>query len=309
MASRKKRSLGARLARWFGIALLLLLIAAGIGAWRALKVDTARIDDHLYALMGGGGNTLLLLGDEGALVVDTKFSWPAAQLQNEVKRLTGKPVKMVIDTHYHADHTHGNPKFPGAEFVGHPQTRAHLLGLDAGMFGPGAEGAAMAPTTLVSDGKQFSFADDYVDVRYLGRGHTDGDVVVFLHKRSILHTGDLFLNGYYPVFDPRGGGSLRELGPTLDKVIAIGAQKIIPGHGPMAGPDELKRFREYVGALWEHALSGVRAGKRCDEIAADFDAERFHLAPIPGFSSLRKNLEAACAEATAWAPDHPAIAK
>ena len=296
------------MARWIGVALFLLLIVAGIGAWRALKVDTEKLDDRLYALMGGGGNTLMLVGDEGALVVDTKFSWPAAHLQKEVKRITGKPVKMVIDTHYHFDHTHGNPYYPGAEFVAHPRTRAHLLELDGGMFGPGAEGAAMVPTTLVDTGKQFEFADDYVDVRYLGRGHTDGDVVVFLHKRSILHTGDLFLNGLYPVIDLKGGGSVRELGPTLDKVIAIGARRIIPGHGPIAGPEDLKLFRKYIRALWDHALAAAHAGK-CDESTASFDAVPFHLSPLPGFSSLRKNIDAACEEATALVASERAPAR
>ncbi|MSP63740.1 MAG: MBL fold metallo-hydrolase [Myxococcales bacterium] len=287
-----------------GIVLLLLALGAGFLAWRMLRVETVRIDEHLHVLLGGGGNTLLLDSPEGALVVDTKFSFPASHLQKEAQRLTGKPVKMVIDTHYHFDHTGGNPLFPGAEFVGAPRTREHLIAKEA-LFRPGAAGEKMLPTTLVSDGKQWNFGDDYVDVRYLGVGHTDGDLVVFLHKRSILHTGDLFVNGFYPVMDPEAGGSYRALGPTLDKVIAIGAQQIIPGHGPIAAPEDLKRFREYVGLLWDHVLSGVRSGKSRDEVAAGFDAARFHLEPIYGFSSVRKNLDAAFDEATAWLAAQP----
>src|SRR6185369_14190393 len=152
------------------------------------------------------------------------------------------------------------------EFVGHERARARLLETDA-MFQPGGEGAEMVPKTFVPDGgKQLQFGDDYVDIRYLGRGHTDGDVAVFLHRRSILHAGDLFVNGFYPIIDTKGGGSLRELGPTLDKLCDIGAAKIVPGHGPIAGPAELDNTRKYVNALWKHILEGVRAGKSKSEI-------------------------------------------
>jgi glyoxylase-like metal-dependent hydrolase (beta-lactamase superfamily II) len=288
-----------RVARVLGVLLLIVAALAGVGAYFLFRVTTVAIDEHLWVLLGGGGNTLVLDGDPGPLVVDTKFGPPAATLEREVKRVSGKPVKMVIDTHFHFDHTHGNPRFVGAEFLGAKRTREHLLALDAGMFGPGADGEKAVPTNLIDDGmvKQLNWGDDFVEVRQPGRGHTDGDVVVFLHKRSVLHTGDLFLNGYYPIIDVKGGGSFHELGPTLDKVIAIGAAKVVPGHGPICGPEELASFRKYVGSLWEHVLAGVRAGKSRQEIEKTFDPAPYGLSNLPGMSSYSKNVGQAYEEA------------
>jgi glyoxylase-like metal-dependent hydrolase (beta-lactamase superfamily II) len=298
----KKRSLLRRIGRALLILFVLLLAGAGVLAYFAFRVTTVALDDHAWVLLGGGGNTLVLDGPEGPLVVDTKFGPPAATLEREVKRIAGKPVKMVIDTHYHIDHTHGNPRFPGAEFVSAKRTRDHLLELDAKTFGPGSDGEHEVPTTLIDDGmvKQINFGDDFVEVRQPGRGHTDGDVVVFLHKRSVLHTGDLFVNGYYPIIDPKGGGSFAELGPTLDKVIAIGAAKIIPGHGPIATPDDLVRYRKYVAALWDHVRAGVKAGKSKQEIEKGFDATPYRLSNLMvALTSLSKNVAQAYDEAVA----------
>jgi glyoxylase-like metal-dependent hydrolase (beta-lactamase superfamily II) len=288
-----------RIARVLGVLFLILLALAGVGAYFLFRVTTKTIDEHAWVLLGGGGNTLVLDGDPGPMVVDTKFGPPAATLEREVKRLVGRPVKLVIDTHYHFDHTHGNPRFVGAEFWGARRTRDRLLGQDAGMFGPGAEGEKAVPTNLIDDGlvKQLHWGDDFVEVRQPGRGHTDGDVVVFLHKRSLLHTGDLFLNGYYPLIDTKGGGSFAELGPTLDKVIAIGAAKVVPGHGPMCGREELVNYRKYVGSLWDHVLAGVRAGKSQKEIEKTFDPAPYGLSGLPGMSSYSKNVGLAYEEA------------
>jgi glyoxylase-like metal-dependent hydrolase (beta-lactamase superfamily II) len=298
MAEKKKRSLFRRILRVVGVLFALILVAAGVGLYFLMKVETVKLDDHLYALLGGGGNSLVLLSDEGPLVVDTKFGPPSGKLQKEVERIAGKPVKMVVDTHWHLDHTHGNPKFPGAEFVGSTKTRGYLLGEDD-MFKAGGEGASMVPTTLVDDSKSFQFGDDFVEVRAVGAGHTDGDVVVFLHKRSLLHTGDLYVNGVFPIIDEKHGGSLRALGPTLDKIIAIGAKTVVPGHGPITDTNGVKVMREYVTAVWDHALAGARAGKSRDEVVKSFDASRWPWGKMGGFTTPQKNVGVAYDEAVA----------
>ncbi len=297
MAEKKKRSLGRRILRVVGVLVLLIVAVVGVGAYYLFKVKTVELDDKLVELDGGGGNTLVLLSDDGALVIDTKFGPPSGKLKDEIAKRTGKPVKMVINTHYHFDHTGGNPRFGGAEFVGSTRTREHMQTIDAGRFGPGAEGAKMVPTTLVDTNKQLPFGDEFVDVRYCGRGHTDGDVIVFLHKRSLVHTGDLFVSGLYPIIDARAGGSFREFAATLDCVIATGAKTVVPGHGPITDMAALKKFRDYVAALWKHVEAGVRDGKSVDEITKGFDATPYGLENMPMFSSLAKNVEAAYNEA------------
>ena len=287
--------------RNLGLAFLAVLVILGTIVWRfAVRTETVRLDEHAWAVMNGGGNTLVLDSPEGALVVDTKLFLSARSLQKEVAQLTGRPVKMVVNTHYHLDHAGGNVRHVGAEFVGHPKTREHLLATEPDTYGVGKEGERALTATLVPDRKQFQFGDDFVDIRYLGQGHTDGDVVVFLHKRSLLHAGDLFFNGYYPTIDPGGSGSMRAWVGTLDQALAIGAAKIIPGHGPIATNADMKNARDYLAALWAAALEGARAGKSCDDLKSSFDPKPFHLRPIPLISSFAKNVKTACAEAKAF---------
>ncbi len=293
------RSPARRALRWLGALLLVGAAVVGILAWRQLRTETVRLDDRAFVVLGGGGNTLVLAADDGALVVDTKFSYPASQLKTQVDKLVGKPAKLVINTHYHFDHSHGNPLYAGARFMAQTRTREHLLALDPGLFGPNAPGAAMLPTELVDDVRKLRFGDEEIEVRYLGRGHTDGDIVVFLRKRSLLHMGDLFTNGLYPIADVKGGGSMRDWVATIDRAIELQPKTIIPGHGPIATLDDLKAFRAYLGAVWQHALDGATAGKSCDDIAGSFDGTPWKMAPIPGFSSQSKNLETACEEAKA----------
>jgi len=294
-------------AKWLGAALLLVVLLVGGFFLKFLSTDDTRFDAHAWAMLGGGGNTLILDSDAGPLVVDTKFLYPSGKLKAAIEKSAGKPVKMVINTHYHFDHTGGNPKYVGAEFMAAATVPEHMRKEMASDFGPDKPGAATVPTTLIPttvdapNPKRFTYGDDDVEVLFLGRGHTDGDVVVLLHNRSILHMGDLFVNGAYPLVDTKAGASVREWVGVMDRAIALNAKTVIPGHGPICTTADMKLQRDYLASLWEEAMAAVKAGKSRDQAVSAHDPSRFGLKPIfPVIMGPGDNMKAAYDEAKAW---------
>lgn len=275
--------------------MVVLVVAGFVGFrfYRFLRTETIKLDDRFYVILGGGGNTAVLIGDDGVLVVDTKFWQPGRQLPAIMRAITDKPVKVIINTHYHADHTHGNPNYPpGTTVIAQRHTREHLLALDKD-FWEVEPAWSLLPSELLDDEKQLQFGDETIRIIHPGRGHTDGDVVVYFGKRRILATGDLFFNGRYPRIDLRGGGSGREWPATLDKVLAIGeVTQYIPGHGPLADRAALVRFQSYLRSLVTQVGERAAQGRSLAEIKHAVDLREFDdLVSMPFFTSRDRNIE------------------
>jgi len=287
----------------FGGAALVLIAAGFVGfqVFRFFQTETVKIDERFYVVLGGGGNSAVLIADDGVLVVDTKFYRPGRQLPEIIKSITDKPVKVIINTHYHSDHTHGNPNYqPGTDVIAQRRTREHLIKLDKDFWE--AEPAwSMLPADLLDDEKTLQFGDETIRIFHPGRGHTDGDVVVYFSKRRILHTGDLFLHAMYPFIDLKGGGSGRAWPATLDAVLAIGdVTQYIPGHGPLAARADVVRFQSYLRSVVSQASALVAQGKSLAEIQRSVDLhayDDFHGRPF--FTSRAKNIEWVYQELTA----------
>jgi len=284
-----------------GVVGLATVAVVGSRFARFVRTETVKIDDHFYVVLGGGGNTAILIGDDGVLVVDTKFLRPGHQLAALIKSLTDKPVKVIINTHYHQDHTHGNPNYAhGADVIAQRRTRDHLIELDKD-FWEVEPAWSMLPADLLDDEKQLQFGDETIRILHPGRGHTDGDVVVYFSKRRILHTGDLFLHAMYPFIDLKGGGSAREWPATLDKVLAIGdVAQYIPGHGPLSSRDDVLRFQGYLRSLASQVQMQVSAGKSLRDTEAAVDVHAWDdFQGTPFFTSRAKNIEWVYKEMTA----------
>jgi len=274
-----------------------VLVVAGLGfagyqLYAYLRTEIVKIDERFYVVLGGGGNTAVLIGDDGVLLVDTKFLRPGRRLAAIVRGLTDKPVKVIINTHYHADHTHGNPHYPpGVDVIAQRHTRAHLLDLDKS-FWEVEPAWSVLPNDLVDDAKELRFGDETIRIIHPGRGHTDGDVVVYFGKRRILHTGDLFVHDMYPFIDLRGGGSAREWPATLDRVLAIAdAQQYIPGHGALSTRADVERFQSYLHSLVSQVETQVQAGKTLRELDALVDLHAFDdFQGTPFFTSRASNI-------------------
>lgn len=216
-----------------------------------------KVADDLYSIEGNGGNVAVYVTDEGAIVIDDKFERNHAEIMANVKKVTDKPVRYLINTHHHGDHTGGNAKMlaAGVEVLLHKNARANLL---AGKQ-PGA------PRIAFGDEAQVFLGGKEVRTRYFGRGHTSGDAVVYFPARRAIHTGDL-MAGTTPLIDYPNGGSLVEFTKTLDAILASDFDIVIPGHGAVQKKADLQAYRDNLMKLQTQAREQVRTGKSKEEI-------------------------------------------
>ena len=263
------------------ILLVVLVVVGAFGAWawwRVGRLDVEEVRPGLWMMSGVGGNVGVLVTDEGAVVVDTMtFVRQGGAILAEVHRRTGRRVMAVLNTHYHLDHTHGNPAFvPGTKVIATAKTLDHLKKLD-GDFWRDEPASRLLPNLVFDTQQELSIGGKTVRMLHPGRGHTDGDLVVLFVEDRVLHTGDLFFNGFYPNVDLEAGGTVREWAATLDRVLALDFDKVIPGHGPVSDRAGIARFRDFVATLWTQTKAVVDRHGSLDEALRAVDVERFAL--------------------------------
>ncbi|MEP5766002.1 MAG: MBL fold metallo-hydrolase [Halieaceae bacterium] len=198
-----------------------------------------------------GGNVAVLKTGAGAVVVDTMTLKMQGQVIRELaEELTGEQVTLVINSHYHLDHSHGNPAFQGdIRFVATERTLHHLRQLDADYFSGKAANTLPDQTFSIED--QLQVGDKTIRVIHPGRGHTDGDLVVLFVEDQVLHTGDLFFNKLYPNIDLEAGGSVIAWVETLDALYELSFTQVIPGHGPVSDAAGIRQFQDFMRELAE----------------------------------------------------------
>ena len=275
---------------WLKILLALVLLLAGLGLWvfsevRHLKVE--QITEDVHVIFGLGGNVGVLRTDEGTVIVDTMtFRYQGGRIRRLAEELTGQEVTVVINTHYHFDHTHGNPAFEaGTRVVSTPRTLDHLESADADYFS--GDAAALLPNDTFDRRQHIEIGNKFIELIPTGRGHTDGDLAVFFVEDGVLHTGDLYFNGLYPNIDLEGGGSVVAWADTLDELLAVPFDQVIPGHGPVSGISELQRFQLFIRQLAEVGKRAAQEGwtredtQRSDALTADEGFEAITIFGLP----------------------------
>jgi glyoxylase-like metal-dependent hydrolase (beta-lactamase superfamily II) len=263
------------------VLLVILLVVASFGAWawwRVGRLDVEQVRPGIWMMSGVGGNVGVLATDEGVVVVDTMtFVRQGEAILARIGRLTDQRVMAVLNTHYHLDHTHGNPAFmPGTKVIATVKTLEHLKTRDADFWKD--EPARRLLPNLVFDAQQeLSIGGKTVRMVHPGRGHTDGDLVALFVEDRVLHTGDLFSNGVYPNIDLEAGGTVRDWPATLDRVLALDFDAVIPGHGPISDRAGLVRFRDFMTSLGTQAKAVADRHGSVDEALRVVDLERFAL--------------------------------
>lgn len=227
-----------------------------------LKVN--KVHDDLYEIEGDGGNVALLVTNEGVILVDDKYERDHDAIVAAIKSVTSQPVKYVFSTHYHEDHSGGNGKFlPTSEIISTKNARINILEHKQSNASPNVQPARVVFTDETSaflGGKE-------VRAHYFGRGHTNGDAVIYFPELRTVHTGDL-MAGTSPLIDYPGGGSLAEWPKTLDNVMAAwDFETVIPGHGAVTNKAGLKTYRDNVEKLKTRAQTLIRQGKSQQELA------------------------------------------
>ena len=245
--------------RWCGL-------LAGCGSlWLALTqqppaqpLTVEKVADDLHVILGSGGNVAVLDTPEGVILVDDKFERNIPEIVAKVKTLSDKPIRYVLNTHQHGDHTGGNQKLMEAavEIIAHRNARANMA--EGGQ--PGLPRITFSSETAVHlGGKE-------VRALHLGRGHTNGDAVIYFPGHKVVHGGDLFVTGA-PFIDYKGGGSGLEWTSTLDQILKLDFETIIPGHGPVSKREDLTAWKKKFETFRDRVSDLKRQGKSKDEVA------------------------------------------
>lgn len=275
---------------WKKILLALLLIIIVFVAFlfvqvRSLEVET--LSEDLFVIRGIGGNTTVLKTDAGAVVVDSMtFVMQGKLIRARVKALTGAETVLLINTHYHLDHTHGNPGFAeGTRVLSTERTLSHLKALDQDFWE--GDAAKLLPNETFTDRQTLSIGGKTLQIIHPGRGHTDGDLVVLIEDESTVVMGDLFFNKSYPNIDLEAGGSVQAWSATLDQVLASEFDQVIPGHGDTTDRMGLLEFQRFIGQLAQIGSSAAADNTSLEEVlqtdrlTADAGYENLSFAGIP----------------------------
>jgi glyoxylase-like metal-dependent hydrolase (beta-lactamase superfamily II) len=258
-------------ARVFAGALFLL------GCWIAYtqtqggppQLTISKVKDDLYYIEGDGGNVAVYVTDEGVILVDDKYDQDHDAIVAKVKSVTNQPVKYVLSTHYHADHSGGNAKFlPSAEIISTANARTNIVEHKQSNAPPGVMPARITFTQEAA----VSLGGKEARARYFGRGHTNGDAFVYFPALRTLHTGDM-MAGTTPLIDYPGGGSVVEWTKTLDEAMKLDFDTVIPGHGKVTDKAGLLTYRNNVEKLRNRATGWIREGKSADEVGKVMMAE------------------------------------
>ena len=250
------------------------------------------VQGKVHMIVGDGGNIVVQAGDEGVLVIDTGLAARADDVLAAIRRISDKPIRIVINTHVHADHTGANELFarvgeslggnaPGNS--GLPLATARVLAHEkvmARMSAPTGQTsprpfAAWPTETFFGDDKEIFFNDEAIQLIYQP-GHTDGDIVVFFRRSDVVASGDLFLTTTYPVIDAERGGSVqgvinglnRLLDITIPKDKAEGGTYVVPGHGRLSDEADVVEYRDMLTIVRDRIQDLIAKGKSLAEVKA-----------------------------------------
>ncbi|MEW5251405.1 MBL fold metallo-hydrolase [Microbulbifer sp. 2201CG32-9] len=247
-----------------------------------VTINSEKVSDNLYMLTGAGGNMALLVGDDGAFLVDDQFAPLTDRIVATVAEVSDKPLKFVINTHWHGDHTGGNENLgkQGALIVAHENVRKRMS-TDQFMetFGRKVPAAPLAalPVITFTDATTFHWNGEDVRVQHVDPAHTDGDSIVRFANANTVHMGDTFFNGSYPFIDLSAGGSVDGVIAVMDRVLeqADDNTRIIPGHGALSNKVELRAQRDLLVTLRDRVQKLIDQGKSRDEVIAAQPTKEF----------------------------------
>jgi cyclase len=257
------------------IAILGLCVVAAGQERPAVPVKATEVAPHVFMLTGAGGNLCLMTGDDGALLVDAEYEQGAPQVLAAIKELTDKPLRFVINTHWHFDHVGGNAPLAaaGAVVLAHDNVRQRMsseqvLGALGRRVPPSP--AAAWPKLTYATALTLHWDGDTVRVVHVEPAHTDGDSVILFEKANIVHAGDVYFNGMYPFIDVNAGGSIDGMIAACDRILGLARSdtKIVPGHGLLSTPDELRAYRQMLAAVRDRVQGLMKEGKSRGEVIA-----------------------------------------
>lgn len=261
------------------LAAILLCCAGGAALaqrdFSQVEIRTTRLGESTYMLTGAGGNMGLSVGEDAVFLIDDQFAPLTGRINAAIAKITPKPVRFVLNTHWHFDHTGGNENYgkAGTLIVAHENVRKRMSTEQfiesMKMSVPASPGAAL-PMVTFTDGVSFHINGEEIRAMHVARAHTDGDAIVHFLKSDVIHMGDVFFNEMYPFIDLSSGGGVRGTLAACDKVLAIAGPRtqVIPGHGPLTDRAGLQAYRDMLAGVVSRVEALVREGRTVEQIVA-----------------------------------------
>jgi glyoxylase-like metal-dependent hydrolase (beta-lactamase superfamily II) len=238
-------------------------------------IKTTKLYDNVYLLQGMGGNMAVQTGPQGRILIDSSYSTAVPHLLDAIKVLSSDPSFVLINTHWHIDHTDGNEGVHAAGFTiyAHEKTRKRLSEpSEIKLFGLSlpASPAAALPTLTFDDSMRIWHNGDSLDMAHFEPAHTDTDIYIHFHKADVLHVGDIFFNGMYPFIDESSGGSIGGMIIAAQKALNLAGDntKIIPGHGPLGTKAEFQKYSDMLSTVRDKVAALKTAGASEKEVVA-----------------------------------------
>ena len=250
-----------------------------------VEIKTTELGDNVYMLEGQGGNITVAVAKDGIIMVDGEFAPLHDKIKAAIAALSNQPIKYLVNTHFHGDHTGGNEPFAkdGVTVVAQVNVKNRLAagtsnGLTGAQTPPAPQGAL--PSDTYTNFSKIRLSGRVADLKHIANAHTDGDTYVWFKTANVLSTGDTFTNGRYPNIDFANGGNIRGMIAASDAYIKLinARTRIVPGHGPVADKAALIGYRTMLVTARDRMAALVKAGKSEDDVVAakpfaDLDAK------------------------------------
>ncbi|MGE4542945.1 MAG: MBL fold metallo-hydrolase [Pedobacter sp.] len=252
----------------------LTLLATGAAADEA-AISTVPVTGNIYMLTGEGGNIGLFIGEDGTFLIDDQYAPLTEKIVAAIKSAGGEEPKFLINTHYHADHTGGNEHLghSGSLIFSHDNVRERLR--TGSYLAPFKMKSAAAtpeglPVVTFSTDLNFHLNGETVHAIHVPHAHTDGDSFIHFKSANVIHTGDIFFNGFYPFIDVSHGGSVKGMIKAVEQLLSLANDqtRIIPGHGPLAGKAQLANYHQMLKTAYDRLKNLQMAGKTVQEAVA-----------------------------------------
>jgi len=273
--------------------------------FKDVQIETVSVANGIYMLVGQGGNIGVSVGDDGVFLIDDQFAPLTERIKAAIAKLSDKPVRFVLNTHWHFDHTGGNENLAqeGSVIVAHDEVYERMSKENFmaafGQVVPPSPQAAL-PVISFNDSVTFHVNGHDIHAVHVEHAHTDGDSIVLFRSANVIHTGDVWFNGMYPFIDSSSGGSLDGVIAAVDVILKLADEqtKIMPGHGPLGDRNGLLGYHKFLLDVRERVGKLVQQGKTLDEIRAAKPLADYEATLSKGFLSTDKFLEIAVAAMT-----------
>src|ERR1043165_9913325 len=255
-----------------------IMLAAGVARgqqqdFSKVTIKTTNLTEGIYMLEGSGGNIGVSVGEDGVIVIDDQYAPLTGKIQEAISKLSQKPIRFVINTHWHGDHVGGNENLAnvGSVIIAHENVRKRMSTEQfiqlMNRKGEPSPAKALPVVTFTSD-ITLHFNGEDIHVMHVDPTHTDGDSIVIFPKSKVIHMGDCYMTISYPFADLSSGGNFDGFIATTEKVVGMAdaSFKIIPGHGPLSNRTELKSWHDMLVEIRAAVKKQADAGKKLDAI-------------------------------------------